>query len=433
MEFYIYLIKKLNYYLIMYYIIFLFFSKRTLILQKELCLKFKMDTTAYNIEDREAASFSIITPISNTTEEEPDLDSFIRQARVNALESMNTNLRKKLNIEKNEGLDEKEAYVKKIKELTTELELSDYKNEAITKELETTTNELEATTNELEATKKTLLLTKKEFYATSRDLEGTKKEFYATSRTLEATKKEFYATSRDLDKTSRDLEATKKELYATSRALEAETLLHKESRKAINEKEYEVYQNEQDIKQLKLKIAKLKETFMESVSELRELRGALPHSMVGMYPPQFPNREYPRMDLDLDFEVHHPYKRKAIEPEFQEHYSKRKSISEDLQEIIQSKNLPRPERYKRICHYGKSCRYPICDYAHSIADLIVCRQGMDCVAKSYCGYMIHSEKERTQLESLVKSRGINVVLCKDYDKYKKCQNGEHCNKIHSIH
>jgi len=364
-----------------------------------------MDTTTPNIEDGEAASLSLTPPISNTTAEEPDLDSFIRQARVNALESMNANLRKKLDIEQNEGLDDKEAYVKKIKELKSKLELSDCKNEA-------TTNELEATTNELVATKRTLELTKKCLKATSRDLDK-------TSRDLEATKKELYATSRDLD--------------ATSRALEAETLLHKESRKALNEKEYEVYQNELEIKQLQLKIAKLKETFMESVSELRELQGAQPqpHSMVGMYPPQFPNREFPRMDLD--YEEHHPSKRKAIEPEFQEHHSKRKAIGEDLREIIQSKKVPRPERFKRICHHGNLCKYPICDYAHSIADLIVCRQGIDCIVKSYCGYMIHSEKERTQLESFVKSRGINVVLCKDYDKYKKCQNGEHCNKIHPIH
>ena len=369
------------------------------------------------MEIEKASGLSLTTPISRTIAEQakelitptynevmgehPNLDAFLMETRLNTLESVNEKLRKDLNREQNERLDDKEGFLKIIKKLNTELQ--DYeiecrhlvdKNEKALKEVK---RSLEATTNELDATKKDLR---------------------ATLRDLDATKKDFKATLRDLDATSRDLDE--------------EILLHKEYKKALSEEKHLVYQNEQEITQLQLKIAKLKETFMESMIELRELRGSQ-HSMVGMHqhPHPFPNQEAPRMDLS--YKEHHTSKRKAIdepepepepEPKFQKQLStKYKAIDKDSREN---------KRNKRICYSGNKCTYLFCDFAHSMADLVICRYGINCNFKLSCGYMIHSEEERNYMVDFVESRGINVALCKDYDKLKSCVNGK-CNSIHKIY
>lgn len=344
-----------------------------------------MDTNP-NMQVAEASKAPIITPINTEVMvEQFNLDVFLVDARLNTVESVNRKLREDLYREQNKYLDDKEAFVKKIQELKTKL---------VDSEMELQSSNLNS------------------------------------EKALKKVKQDLEATKKDLELISRELETTKRDLYATSRELEEEKLLHKESRKALNEEKYKVYQNEQDIRQLHLNIAKLKETFMESVSELRG--GVMPpHSMVGMYQPQFPNREYPSQ-MDLNYEKHRS-KRKAIddEPEFKEHPSKYKTMGGDLRETIQFKKVPKPERYKRICHNGNLCPYhQKCDYAHTIEELVVCRNGISCDAKSYCGYMIHSEEDRKQLSRFVKSRGINIFLCKEFEKYKKCSKGTNCGGIH---
>ena len=310
--------------------------------------------------------------------EQHNLDTFITTTRLMTVEKENEKLRKSLDDDKLDSLLMKEQYVKKIKKLNTEL---------LNIEIQ-----------------------------------------YQDSH----------------HKNEKALTSVKKTLETSRRALTEETLLHKESRIALNAEKCQVRQNEQQIEHYYQKIKQLEEILenMKSANELRDTQYEMPqmmyypHSMIGMYPPQFspqfPNRIYESPQMDLDYKFTEPYyKRKAIdEPEFQEHPSKHNAIGGDLRAIISSRPLYIKERNKRLCYFGKKCDHQICDFAHSLTELVVCRNGIRCNAKSLCGYMIHSEDERTHMSSIVESHGINIVLCKEYHKLNTCINGEQCNKIH---
>ena len=112
-----------------------------------------------------------------------------------------------------------------------------------------------------------------------------------------------------------------------------------------------------------------------------------------------------------------------------EHPTKRRAGEGNLRDSLDLKL--QSAKNKRFCYFGdEKCQRKHCNFAHSVYKLEVCPLGIRCNSKLHCGYMIHSEDERTKLIMSMQSSGKMELLCEEYDKYRTCKDGERCKKFH---
>lgn len=247
--------------------------------------------------------------------------------------------------------------------------------------------------------------------------------------------KELYEQLEYLQKQNQELQKQNQELHARSEYLEAENAheranaqnrdseLRKHKRenyhleKANDKLENEINQLQKEINECYSKIqdARVQLNAAELNSKkLEKLRSVLQHSC-----DQHPM--WPPVASKISRDAHY----------CNEHHCKRKAQAQ-ASDDLHSKDLRKPEdQFKRLCYRGSNCIYrniASCNFAHSISELTICPSGKWCYKR--CGYMIHSNDEKTELYSFISKNNKMEQLCANYDRNHLCENGDKCRKIH---
>jgi myosin heavy subunit len=218
-----------------------------------------------------------------------------------------------------------------------------------------------------------------------------------------------------------------RKLDEARRELKEEKRLTDEATRTLREKRSLAAESDLQIELLTSKVQQL-----EALLALEKSRGER------MYPPYPIERMHQPLDRMPSFpdgasamqSMHHPEHRIDYHYASKEHPTKRRAGEGNLRDASDLKL--QSEKNKRFCYFGgEKCRQmrKHCDFAHSVNELEVCPRGKRCTTM-HCGYMIHSEDERTKLFMSIQSSGKTETLCREYDRNRTCEAGSQCTKIH---